>query len=337
MKLNKGLHPPNAHASSYHYGDFYRDNDWTVNFKTYPVCSYQTLIHGFRGVVENPNFFLTPDADILLGCSPRKIESVQHYLEAFQLIHRPTLFETSIETETCQFKDNFAPTAFGTLLLDPKTGRDPYLEDPQSNYLLHSHLSASPMALPFYWIFNGFVLLGTDFAKNEAIKSFEVWLTDRTEKIPVTATLRKQINTVLSTYVCDDATDIDEWADRPLMSLYLIESKKVEEVDGKVERFYFAKGDKERYGLSTAVFGYALLKFWDTHLPYQKTLDLKTYVYFPGSPLYIFNLTENQFMAYFEKFQELTDGAIVHRMDTNLNQLYKTKSINALDFLSENL
>ena len=161
-----------------------------------------------------------------------------------------------------------------------------------------------------------------------------MWLAERTEKPPVKRTIRKQINAILNTYVEPDNIDIEDWADRIFINLNLINHVSFEG-DDKEQRFYFNySADKEVLGLSTEVFGYALLSFWDTHAPHSKTLDLKTQLFWTeGSPLMVFKLTENQFMEYITKLQDLTSGAIEYRYSENLNQLYRTKPIEAFEFL----
>ena len=127
--------------------------------------------------------------------------------------------------------------------------------------------------------------------------------------------------------------EIEDWADMLFVDLNLIKRVRVDKGE-KAERFYFSiDTDKADLGLSLEVFGYTLLSFWDTHAPYTKTLDLKSLLWTAGSPLMVFKLNENQFMEYIEKLQDLTGEAIGHRYSTNLNQLYRTKPIEALDFL----
>jgi len=123
---------------------------------------------GFYSVSENPNFFSLPDCDMVLGCSQTKVEATQHYLEAFGLIRRATLFDTIAETQTRKHKDNLVLTEFGKTLFD----KDPYLESPDSLYLMHYHLATSPMALAFYYLFNRFIPKSGYFGKDEATESF---------------------------------------------------------------------------------------------------------------------------------------------------------------------
>ena len=167
MKLYKGLRPPHRGSNckcqacaEYHA----KHGSYSINFKPYSAFRYRSLILGFHSVRENPNFFSTSDCDIALGCSQSKVESTQHYLEAFQLIHRASLFETLSETQTCRYNDNLTLTEFGKRLFD----RDPYFESLDSLYLLHYHLTTSPMALAFYYVFNCFIPQSGYFSRNEA-------------------------------------------------------------------------------------------------------------------------------------------------------------------------
>lgn len=331
MKLNKGLRPPHRGCSCPACTEYHaKHGGYSVNFKPYPMFRYRLLIVGFHNIREDPNFFSDPDCDIVLGCSRSKVESVQHYLEAFQLIHRATLFETLSETHTCRYKESLVPTTFGKHLFDDEIG-DPYWESPDSLYLLHYHLTTSPMALAFYYLFNCFIPRSQYFRRDEAANSFEIWLKERTEKLPAKNTIRQHINTILRVYTESDNMEIEDWADTLFVDLDMI--KRVGE--GKDEAFYFDfDGDKEILGLSVAVFGYALMSFWNTHYPHSATLDLKEQLFWvAGSPLNVFNLSENRFMEYVTKLEDLTEKVIEHRSSVNLNQLYRKKPIDALDFL----
>ena len=302
MKLNKGLRPPHRGCDCPACTEYHaKHGGTTINFKPYSAFGYRSLLLGFHNVSEKHNFFSCPDCDIMLGCSRAKVEATQHYLEGFGLIRPATLFETLPETQTCKQKDNLVPTMFGNYLLNRESGRDPYLEGPDSLYLLHYHLATSPMALAFYYVFNCFIPELGHFSRNEATDRFEMWLTERTEKPPAKNTIRQHINTVLRTYAADTADmEIDDWADLFFVDLNLIQRVRLDEGEGEDKKaFYFNKdADKAELGLSVAVFGYALLSFWDMHAPHSASLDLKTSLWVEGSPLVVFKLTDNQFMEY---------------------------------------
>ena len=337
MKLNKGLRPPHRGCSCPACTEYHaKHGNQSINFKPYSAIGYSSLTLGFHNVSEKHDFFAAPDCDIMLGCSRAKVEATQHYLEAFGLIGRATLFESLSETQTCKHKDNLVPTVFGKHLLsrNGKVGADPYLESLDSLYLLHYHLTTSPMALAYYYLFNCFVPVSGYFSRDEATDSFEKWLAERTEKPPVKNTIRSHINTVLRTYAADtENMEIEDWADMLFIDLSLM-GRTLFDGHKKEEMFYFNReADKAELGLSTEVFGYALLSFWDTHAPHSATLDMKTALWEAGSPLVVFKLTEDQFMEYIEKLQGLTGNVIELRQSVNLNQLYRTKPIDAFEFL----
>ena len=343
MKLNKGLRPPHRRCDCPACTEYHaKHGGTTINFKPYSAFGYRSLLLGFHNVSEKHNFFSRSDCDIMLGCSRAKVEATQHYLEGFGLIRPATLFETLPETQTCKQKDNLVPTLFGNYLLNRESGRDPYLESPDSLYLLHYRIATSLMGLAFYYVFNCFVPQSQYFSRDEATDNFERWLAERTEKPPAKSTIRQQINTVLRTYAADTADmEIDDWADLLFIDLNLI--KRIGNVDGvknegpKAERFYFNyDADKADLGLSVEVFGYALLSFWNTYAPHSASLDLKTILWETGSPLPVFKLSENRFMEYITKLEDLTEKRIEHRYGTHLNQLYRTKPIDAFKFLNAN-
>ena len=113
------------------------------------------------------------------------------------------------------------------------------------------------MALAFYYVFNCFIPQSGYFSRNEATDSFEMWLSEKKGKSSAKNTIRQHINTVLRTYTEPEEIEIDDWADMLFIDLNLIEC-----IGEKGEFFYFNfDKDKEVLGLSTAVFGYALISF----------------------------------------------------------------------------
>ena len=330
MKFNKGLNPPHPNCSCRACEEYHAKHRYSVNFKKYRSPRYLLLVSGFHEVMKNPNFFSSPDPALALGCSPASVDMAQHYLEAFQLIQRASLFDTVDETHTCKFKENLVPTAFGAWLF----GNDPYLEDPASYWLLHYHLTTSPMALNYNYLFNEFVPKSSSFTRDELTDSFKWWLTQHTHT-PSTSVIRHHINTALFPYTINEYDDIQDFVDRLFIDLYIIHRTVVEdEYDKKKELFYFSNGDKTHFGLTSAVFGYALFSFWETVAPNSNTIDIKAALWQSGSPLRAFKLTENQFIEYIEDIEERTDGAIGRTLSVNLNQIYRKKAQNPFEIFS---
>ncbi|MCF0075601.1 DUF4007 family protein [Dyadobacter sp. CY261] len=76
-------------------------------------------------------------AVVELGVGKNMVASIAYWMKAFDLLDK-----------------NSALTEFGTYLLDSDIGRDPFLEDEMSLWLLHYHLIKKNFATTFHLIFN---------------------------------------------------------------------------------------------------------------------------------------------------------------------------------------
>ena len=87
------------------------------------VCRYGWLRKAYDGVTTSPKLFSNEaEAVVQLGIGSNMVKSLVFWSRAFGIID--------------SHKGGYAPTKFGKTLLDPKHGRDPYLEDLGSLWLL---------------------------------------------------------------------------------------------------------------------------------------------------------------------------------------------------------
>ncbi len=109
------------------------------------------LKKGFDAVSEakSSDFFLRDDAHISLGVGKNMAKSIRYWCRAFKLI------------------DDKGTTEFGDQLLG-EYGYDPYLEDPNSLWLLHWHLLKSD-CLATAWYFTFFEFRKVEFKADESL------------------------------------------------------------------------------------------------------------------------------------------------------------------------
>lgn len=101
-------------------------------------CRQLWLKKGYDYVKEDKKF-TDNDAVVRLGVGKNMVSSIRFWLKAFNVIDK---------------KDN--PTAFGEYLFNDDKGRDPFLEDEASPWLLHYQLVKNELSSIYSLIFNEF-------------------------------------------------------------------------------------------------------------------------------------------------------------------------------------
>ena len=103
-------------------------------------------------------------------------------------------------TDTKKKSESLIPTKFGDFIFDEKTGRDPYIEQSDTAWLLHWNLFAPPTMLPVWWILmNEFDVVRStpedmlEFAKDK-ISQIPDW------RQPNPNSIKKDIDVFIHTY-----------------------------------------------------------------------------------------------------------------------------------------
>jgi hypothetical protein len=258
------------------------------------VCRYGWLRKLYDAVCSTPKIFADEESAIIpLGIGKNMVRSIRFWGEAFSLIEgSPT--------------QGYHPTAFGRCLLDERTGLDPYLEDRDSLWLLHWKITANADLAAWNVAFQD--IQDHQFAKK---RFFElVYLRGhRANKELAESTIRQHSDIFLNTYAFMnhhyDAQMLDETLGSPLQELALL---KKSATDVRDDVFLFDIGPKR--GLSSQVFVYALLDYWEQVAAADKTLSLKKVMFGGLSPGAVFKLGEYDVLQYLDEVENLTDGLI---------------------------
>jgi len=194
-------------------------------------------------------------------------------------------------------------TAFGNLIFPSKKGLDPYLEDPNTIWLLHWKLARNDsQATTWWWVFNRFD--GGWFTRKQLFEQFNAALTFQDKSI-ARKTLEKDIQVFIQSYVGGLKPGVvkEDTLDCPLTELMLIRSVKTS--DG---RFQFVHGEQQ--SLSHAIFTYALVEYLESRVGESLTGTVSFEELWNGenSPGRVFRLSERSLLRRLAKVTKTERG-----------------------------
>lgn len=169
---------------------------------------YNWIYKGLSALKENKDIFTSPEALNTLGVGKNMLGSIRYWLSAYQLTDQSSPSEL---------------TNFANYLLDPDDGKDPFLEDINSLWLLHWKLCTNPaLATMYFWFFNHFTQ--TTFSKLQVFNELTSWLENNTTKSVSPKTLERDLNLLLKSYLGANIQDqaIEEQLENPFHELNLI-------------------------------------------------------------------------------------------------------------------
>lgn len=296
--------------------------------KKYKFSGHQTfsfrygwLEKGVQGLAQYSDIFSREDAIVILGVGKNMVESIRHWCEVTQLVDGDI---EATEGRTVKIK----VSTLGRKLLGAH-GWDPYLEDDASLWLLHWLLISNP-TIGTTWQIAFSSLLRPDFTKRELIEHVASFA----EKKNITVnekSLSRDVDCFIRTYTPARASAknvvIEETFDCPLQELGIIQSSP----DGEVYRF--SVGAKAT--LPSAVFGYALLEYFDTVRSGRNTISVQECLYGAGSPGQAFKLDENTLISHMEELEKMTKGKLALDETAGIKQIYRKDGVDQIKLLED--
>ena len=278
----------------------------TVSFSGHEtfVCRHGWLKKALDEVVRDPAFFSSDDAMVALGVGKNMVRSIRHWALATRVL------EEVPNTRGAQLH----PTIIGAFLFG-EGGKDPYLEDPSSLWLLHWHLVTNERrATTWAWAFN--LVRSHSFTRDTLLGVILEELRRRSIAPPSEHSLRRDIDCFIRTYLrTRDAAVAEDALECPLTELDVL---RQDETGVVVE---FVPGFHETLG--NAAFVYALLQFWESRAPGRETLPFSDIAYGVGSPGAVFKLDENSLAARLEALEHITGGRLVYTDTAGIRQVYQ--------------
>ena len=273
------------------------------------VFRYTWLKKAVDAVWANPRVFAQEDAIVTLGVGKNMVRSIRHWGLATGVL------EEEPKSRGTQMK----VSRFGAFLFGDQTspGVDPFLEDPNTLWLLHWNLIfSSERSTTWQWAFNRFP--SNEFTREGLLQSVE----DESRRLnfapPSESTLKRDIEVFVRTYLSSRRTRslaLEDSLDCPLTELGLLEELSVASL------LKIRRGPKST--LSNFVFAYCLLEFWDRVAPGVNSLAFSEVAYAQSGPGTVFKLDENSLMERLDGLQVLTSGVLGYTETAGLKQLYR--------------
>lgn len=258
-----------------------------------------------QGEPGNRAVFLDDAAIARFGVGKNMVSSMRHWASVVGVIQ---------EGEDA---GTLSTTALGDMLFG-SGGLDPYMEHPASLWLVHWRLAGKPEKTTWFWAFNNYS--GSMFERERLVKGLENVAKERAWRRVAQATIRRDVECFVRTYVARRATgqaSHEDTLESPLAELGLI--KPI----GKRDGFRFVRGPKST--LADGVFLYALADFWTLFSPASQTLSFEAVAHEPGSPGRVFLLDENDIAGRLMRLDEFTKGALRWSETAGLKQVLRSK------------
>lgn len=203
---------------------------------------YAWLKKAYDRTLEDGRVFAGEDATVRLGVGKNMVRSIRHWGLAHKVL------------EPAGKKNNPAlrPAPMGDVIFGER-GLDPYMEDPNTLWLLHWLLYAPPCRIPVWWI-----IMNEFPATNVKLEDLGESVTTRVTNIPDWKTpspnsVKKDIDVFVHTYTTSrDKSTIEDYLDCPFRQMHMIRQSSRD-----VIRFVHGR----KYGLSPLMAAYACLDF----------------------------------------------------------------------------
>lgn len=222
-----------------------------------------------------------------LGIGKNMVQSLAFWVQSTGVAHKPE-------------GARLVTTDFGNLIFDEDTGKDPYLENTQTLWLLHWNLcqgwkDGERHRRPYAWHYFANELRDDEITATETVDHFQgAENTNGRELSGVT--LRQHFDIFLRTYVDGESSGPravpEDTLDSPLTPLRLIRThgeKKL--VSGRRETAYrIQTGPKP--SLSALTFRHCLHEWWDASYPNEQALTVRQISLDDDSPGRVFRLPE---------------------------------------------
>jgi hypothetical protein len=213
-------------------------------------CKSLWLKKGYDFVC-NGNKFNEPDAVIDLGVGKNMVSSIRYWLRAFNIT------------------ENDRPTAIGDYLLNTASGKDPYIEDLGTLWLLHFQLVYFGEATLYNWLFLRLQRERKNFDRTQVLNAVRRYMIEASKiKQFNQNTVKKDIGVLLQNYVQPTKAHSFEEYSALLLDLDLIKTD-----DGGKTYAFNIEGKRK---VAPEIFLYAIIKSKgdDMTIPYEALQNL---------------------------------------------------------------
>ncbi len=235
---------------------------------------YGWLKKAYNQVMQDSSIFKRDNAPIKLGVGKNMVRAIKFWGLASKILE--------IDSQTKH--GPVISTSLGHYIF-ADNGLDPYIENPNTLWLLHWLLLAPPCRLPVWWlIMNRFT--ATNIKVNDLIDTVTNQITNISEwASPSPNSIKKDIDVFIHTYTTRrDKMSIEEYLDCPLRQIHILKQNSKDEI-----RFIYG----EKYGLSPFVVAFACLDFIDRANIQSKSVSVSKLATEYGGVGNTFKITEH--------------------------------------------
>lgn len=262
------------------------------------ACRYAWLPKGYRGLAADPDLFVDDELAMTeLGVGKNMVRSLKFWVEVLE-IARPEGRSRRMQL-----------TEFGRALLG-EDGHDPYLEDPQTLWLLHWTVASRRDAPLFAWDFLLSHWTFPEFTRTEALTAITL-ASRRLGEAHSDVTLAQHLDVFLHSYVSgrSQGVGLEDSLDGPFVNLQLITPLGERRNDsGRWEQVYgFRRDAKPEIG--DALFDLCVSDYWERFFSEDDILTLRQLAFGPGSPGQVFKLSEDDVRTRLEAGSAQADAA----------------------------
>lgn len=275
------------------------------------ICKHFWLKKGYDFIQQDGNFN-DEDAVVGLGVGKNMVTSISFWLKAFGIT------EGSNEI-----------SRIGHYLFNDQNGKDPYIENIGTLWLLHYYLIKTEKASIYPLFFNEFRREKHEFTKDQ----FAKFITKKAEESKTSAnTIQGDIAVFIRSYLAGDyknsKADIEDEFSNLLRDLELMESYQVENSDGKNIEWYRVQ-NANRTDLPSNIVLYSILD----NVAYGKSIPFRELLTGYNSPGAIFALNEE---GLYQKIEEITSTHknIVYKETSGVRELQIKGNINKDEILN---
>lgn len=257
---------------------------------------------------KHRDLFARDDGMVRLGVGKNMVRSIRFWGLSTAVL---------AEDEPVGRQSRHCPTRLGAFLFGER-GKDPFMEDPATVWLLHWQLATNRRLGTWHWLFNE--LRAAEFRKPEIVRELLTRANRNGSKTVAVDTIERDLDCLLRTYVPSDPDkrlSREELLDCPLTELGLIRRA------GDRDTFAFVRAAHD--SLPSSVFLFALLSFWDIAAPKSNSLRFDQIAFAAGSPGTVFKFTENALIDRLHRISTDSDGAIRFDETSGLRQVLRSK------------
>ena len=275
-------------------------------------CRYTWLPKAVHGIQKDHRLFADEaGAMVDLGVGKNMVRSIRFWAQAAGVV-------------SAAKNSEYYLTDFGVSLLGER-GRDPFLEDIRTLWLLHWNLATDVENPLLAWDYLLNRWQDPELVPSVVLRALEKEAMKENDGVsPVT--LEQHLDTFLHTYVPTRGRKgevLEDNLDCPLVELEFVVKvgdRELDRLGGRREPIYAFRRD-EKPEITPELFIYGLYDFWMNRHRTESTLQFREVAHGHGSPGQIFKLPEEDIRARLELLAKQSGGLFTYSESTNLQQI----------------